>query len=320
MQIEHLNYNIPLEFCEDKLYNRDISFYNTLLKVIDMDDKKLRAMLAVVRTGSFSRAAEEIGYTQSGMTQMMNSLENELGCPLFVRGFNGVTLTPEGKQLLPYIEDVNRSMNRLRDEIDLVNGGAQRPLRIGAYASISKNWLPPVIKAYRSEHPDVSIELRVGAEEIPDWLDANAIDLALVDDSRKRGYRWIPLHEEALMAVVPVSAEFDGRESVTLEELAAHPFIMAPLNQLKSSSGVMPDFSAHEKIMLDSADDAILLSLVEQGLGVTVLPELAIHGRDARVHTLPLNPPLRWELGLVLPKTVSNTVNEFVNFLLREKR
>lgn len=285
-----------------------------------MDDKKLRAMLAVVRTGSFSRAAEEIGYTQSGMTQMMNSLENEFGCPLFVRGFNGVTLTPEGKRLLPYVEDVNRAMDHLRDEIDQISGGAQRPLRIGAYASISKNWLPPVIKAYRSEHPEVSIELRVGADEIPDWLDANAIDLALVDDSRKRGYRWIPLHEEALLAVAPLNTEFDGRESVTLEELAAHPFIMAPLNQLKSSSGVMPDFSAHEKIMLDSADDAILLSLVEQGLGVTVLPELAIRGRDARVRILPLDPPLCWELGLVLPKTVNSTVSEFVHFLLRERR
>lgn len=286
-----------------------------------MDDKKLRAMLAVVRTGSFSRAAEEIGYTQSGMTQMMNSLENEFGCALFLRGFNGVTLTPEGKQLLPYVEDVDSDMRRLRDEIELVNGGAQRPLRIGAYASISKNWLPSIIKDYRREHPDVSIELRVGAEEIPDWLDANAIDLAMVDDSRKRGYRWIPLHEEALLAVVPIGGTFDNRESVTLDELALHPFIMTPLNQLKSSSGIaLPDFSAHEKIVLDSADDAILLSLVEQGLGVTVLPELAVHGRAAKVRTLPLDPPLRWELGVVLPKTVNNTVNEFVNFLLREKR
>lgn len=286
-----------------------------------MDDKKLRAVLAVVRTGSFSRAAEEIGYTQSGMTQMMNSLENEFGCTLFVRGFNGITLTPEGKHLLPYIEDVDSAMRHLRDEIDLVNGGARRPLRIGAYASISKNWLPAIIKAYREEHPDVSIELRVGAEEIPGWLDANTIDLALVDDSRKRGYRWIPLHEDALLAVVPVSSEFDGRESITLEELALHPFIMTPINQLKASSGItLPDFSVHEKIALDSADDAILLSLVEQGLGVTVLPELAVHGHAAKVRTLPLDPPLRWELGVVLPKNTNSTVREFVDFLLRRKQ
>lgn len=286
-----------------------------------MDDKKLRAMLAVVRAGSFSRAAEEIGYTQSGMTQMMNSLENEFGCTLFIRAFNGVTLTSEGKQLLPYIEDVDSAMRHLRDEIDLVNGGARLPLRIGAYASISKNWLPTIIRDYRQEHPDVSIELHVGAEEIPGWLDSNAIDLALVDDSRKRGYRWIPLHEEALLAVVPVSSAFDGRDSITLDELALHPFIMTPLNQLKSSSGIaLPDFSVHEKITLDSADDAILLSLVEQGLGVTVLPELAVRGHAAQVRTLPLDPPLRWQLGVVLPKTVNSTVREFVDFLLRKKR
>ena len=95
---------------------------------------------------------------------------------------------------------------------------------------------------------------------------------------------------------------------------------MTPLNQLKSSSGMLPDFSVHEKIMLDSADDATLLSLVEQGLGVTVLPELAMQGHSAQVRTLPLAPPLRWQLGVVLPKTVNSMVREFVSFLIAQKQ
>ena len=74
------------------------------------------------------------------------------------------------------------------------------------------------------------------------------------------------------------------------------------------------------KSMLDSADDATLLSLVEQGLGVTVLPELAMQGHSAQVRTLPLDPPLRWQLGVVLPKTVNSMVREFVSFLIAQKQ
>lgn len=280
-------------------------------EVIHMDDKKLRAMLAAVRTGSFSRAAEEIGYTQSGMTQMMNSLENELGCPLFVRSFNGVSLTQEGRQLLPYIADADAAMRRLQAEISHVAGGTRRPIRIGAFASIATHQLPAVIKAYRSKHPDIAIELRVGTDEILSWLDADAIDLALVDSSRRGAYRWLPLYEEELVAVVPGSSTLAGRARLSLQELAQHPFIMTPLNELRTQM----DVQLREQIMIDSPDDSTLLSLVAQGLGVTVLPARAARGRGEQIQAIPLDPPLHWKLGAVLPKSVRGAVHDFVEFL-----
>ena len=148
-----------------------------------MDDKKLYALLEAVRSGSLSKAASELGYTQSGLTQMMNSLEDELGCCLLVRGYNGIKLTTAGEQLLPFIEDASASMKRLKDEARLSSAGQGKPIRIGVFPSITKSWLPYILKEYQKKCPGTSIEITVGNIEMQDWLDKDNVDLVLGEES-----------------------------------------------------------------------------------------------------------------------------------------
>ena len=95
-----------------------------------MDDRKLKTLLAAVRTGSFSKAAEELICTQSAVTQTMNSLEDELGVRLVERSHSGVRLSEEGEALLPFIVEADAAMNKLEREAKAVSEGRAQPLRI----------------------------------------------------------------------------------------------------------------------------------------------------------------------------------------------
>ena len=114
-----------------------------------MDTKKLAALAAAVRLGSFTRAAEELGYTQSGLTHMMNSLEKDVGFPLLVRGRTGVRLTPAGQRIFPLVQECLNGAKALEREILLINTQQEESVRVAAYDSIARHWLPEVIQRFR---------------------------------------------------------------------------------------------------------------------------------------------------------------------------
>ena len=116
-----------------------------------MDIEKLRALRTAADTGSITRAAARLGYSQPGLTGMLNRLEQEIGYPLLRRGSGGVSLTPEGQALLPYIDSLLRENDAFEKAVNLHRPARQDVLRIGSYTSISKNWLPRVIKSFSAQ-------------------------------------------------------------------------------------------------------------------------------------------------------------------------
>ena len=107
-----------------------------------MDSKKLEILVTAADLGSFAKAAEVVGYTQSGLTHMMNSLEREIGLPLLVRNHNGVFLTEQAKALLPTIRAFLRTNAKLENQIQSLREIKTQTIRIAAYASIAMHWMP----------------------------------------------------------------------------------------------------------------------------------------------------------------------------------
>ena len=97
-----------------------------------MDARKLNAIMTAIDLGSFSKAAESVGYTQSGLTHLVNSLEKELGFPIVHRDHMGITLTEEGKQLLPYIHAFLDANQQLQAKTEEIRKGAKQTIRIAA--------------------------------------------------------------------------------------------------------------------------------------------------------------------------------------------
>ena len=114
-----------------------------------MDSKKLEALAAAVEYGSFTRAAQQLGYTQSGLTHMMNSLEREIGFPVLVRDRWGVRLTPSGQRIMPMVQQCLTANQSLEREISLINSHQEDTIRVASYASIAMHWLPEIIQRFR---------------------------------------------------------------------------------------------------------------------------------------------------------------------------
>ena len=103
-----------------------------------MDDKKIRAFLTIIQLGSLRRAAQELNYTQSGLTQMMKHLEQEVGCRLLRRSHSGVTMTESAEHLLPYFQAADQALLQLRHESEQFSGPQRKTIVIGAFPSIAK--------------------------------------------------------------------------------------------------------------------------------------------------------------------------------------
>ena len=118
--------------------------------------------LKVCETGSFSKAAEALNYTQSGISQMMAGLEEELGVQLFARINRGVTLTDNGTRLLPYVRELANQKDRLRQAAFNINHKVEGKLRVGSISSITTRWMPEVVHYFKET-------LSEGGDGDPGW-------------------------------------------------------------------------------------------------------------------------------------------------------
>lgn len=195
-----------------------------------MDTKKLEALAAAVEHGSFTRAAEALGYTQSGMTHMMNSLERDIGFPVLLRGRAGVRLTPAGERIYPLVRQVLSASQALDREIALINSHKEDTIRVTAYSSIAMHWLPEVIQQFRHNHPGVDVEIRMGnIEDVFRWVSEDKMDLGFASRQEGMTLEWVRLRDDPLLAILPPDYDLDGRHSFPVEGFSGEEFLMPSL-------------------------------------------------------------------------------------------
>ena len=276
-----------------------------------MDDGRLRAVLTAVDRGSFSKAAAELGYTQSAMTHLVNNLEAELGCTLLNRGSHGVRLSDEGEKLLPYIKNVLDACDALRQEAAAQSQTQSCQLSLGCFASIARAELPQLLQEFGAAYPDIELEVTVRGYELPKLLERGEVQLALVDESCAEGFEWIPLTRVPLVAVVPPSFKWE-RERISIERLLREPFFTC--REQYAEKLLPPDA---KRIQVEATDDATILSLVAGGLGVSVLSSFSLVGYEGQVKAIPLELPVVVRVGVAIKsiEAASTAARRFVRFL-----
>lgn len=268
-----------------------------------MDTAKVRALLTAADLGSISRAAEALGYTQSGVTHIIRALEDEAGFPLLLRGNRGVKLTADGERLAPLLRELIHATDRLEQEMALTRGVESGLVRIGTYSSISLHWLPSILEAFQARYPNIEVELLEGnALEIEDWLSSGRIDIAYTSLRPNYTFDTIKILDDPMYAVLPKNHPRAHDRSFPITAFKGEPFLVyvsdtkpeADLAQAMEMAGV----SATAKF--SSNFDMTILAMVEHNLGITIMPRLILQGSIADVAAIPIEPRISRSLGIAV--------------------
>lgn len=285
-----------------------------------MDSAKCKAFVVSADCGSFSRAAELLSYTPSGLSQLVNSLEEELNLQLLHRSKKGVSLTEDGASILPLIREYIRQENIVLQTASEINGLVQGSIRIASYPSIAIHWLPEVIRAFEDDYPQVEIRMMEGMRsELCQWLDEGKANLALMGYMENMPYDWIPLAEDPMMAVLPKNHPMADKEFFPIELCAEEKFVMPVMGKDPDVLSLFEKNNISPNIHYTTLANFAALSLVEQGLGISIMNELITKNFSNDVSVIPLSPAEYLSLGIAVPSLdkLSPAVRRFINYTVR---
>lgn len=241
-----------------------------------MNFSKYKALLTAVDTGSFSAAAEKLGYTQSGLSHMMNSLESELGFPVLVRGHFGIKLTPEGERIFPMLRKLVMSEDALMNEVELIKSYGDNVIRIGVFDSIARAWLPELVREVEAEFPDITFNMQTGTvTELYGGLDEGRYDVCFGTKNAKYDFKWIPLFSDPFYAILPPAYPIT-RETFPIEAFNGTKFLMPGLGFDDDIGAVFTEYNVKPFVTQTYVDDPAVIQMVENGQGITMLSDLII--------------------------------------------
>lgn len=257
------------------------------------------ALQKIVDLGSFSRAAEALGYTQSAISQMIQSLENELSFKLVNRSRTGARLTQEGAELYPYIQRLIYQYLAMEEKSKEIRGLETGVVRMGTLASISVHWLPKLLKEFQAQYPKVEFVIHQGDyTSMQEWIKTGAVDFGFVNPQAVTGIETLVLKEGAMLAVLPENHPLAQREVVPLELLAAEPFILLEEGHYYETLEVFRSIGVSPNVKYTIHDDYGIMTMVEAGLGVSILAELVLRRTSYRLALRPTEPPVSRTIAL----------------------
>lgn len=265
-----------------------------------VDSKKLEILMTAADLGSFTKASEVVGYTQSGLTHMMDALEKEIGFPLLQRSHNGIQLTAQGRRLMPAIREFLRANANLENEIQTIAEQKTEVIRIAAYASIAMHWIPEILYRFRRLCPEANVDLRMvdHALEPFELLESGQADVIFASRQNYSHCNWIPLYRETMYAILPRDYPLRGKNEFPLEEFAGRDFLMPYGNFDNDVNAVLKPVGIKLNAKASKVDDETVIRMVGRGLGVSMMSELMIRGRTDDVQCVPVCPPAIRELGM----------------------
>ena len=229
-----------------------------------MNTQRIRILLAAIDYGSFTRAGAELGYTQSYLTQIMKSFEEEIGFPLLIKTNRGVEPTNEARMLLPSMRQLISCEEKVSQEMAEIQGIRKGTIKIGSFVSTSVHWVPKILEYFQNNYPDVVFQIEeLGHDELIRGLIDGSLDIA-------------PVLDDPMLVVFPPKYDLSSYDYVPVEILEKYPFIMTYRSYDKDPHKVFDDAGLSPEVRYYSRDDFAVLAMVQRGLGLAILPELTV--------------------------------------------
>jgi Transcriptional regulator len=284
-------------------------------------DKNIQKYLAFIKTveyGSFTKAAERLNYSQSGVSRMIADLEAEWNVVLLERSRSGVRLTSEGLKILPYARNVVQEYQKLQTQIEELHGLQSGLIRIGTISSVATHWLPNIIKAFQKEYPNIDYELLLGDyTEIEAWILEGRVDCGFLRLPTRTELDTIFLEQDKLLVILPENHKLADCDRFPVHALGDEPFMLLEKGAKAEISEIFELHNITPKTQFTTWDDYAIMSMVEGGLGISVLPELILKRIPYRIVIKELDVPAYRKLGLAMKSKESAplVVKRFLEYL-----
>lgn len=285
-----------------------------------METARCKAFLAAAESGTLTAAADALGYTPSGVSQLITALEEDLGFRLLDRTRKGVRLSREGERMLPMVRQFVQYEEDLYEMAENINGLSTGSVTIASYLSIATFWLPEVIRAFQTDYPKIDIRLMEGNwTQIRENLVSGKADVAVLTYDETDDFEWIPLAEDEMVAVLPHDHPLAGEDVYPLRKCMEEDFIMPGLGRDVDVVHLLEKHGLHPHIKYETTDSMVMLSMIRSGLGMSVINRLTTGRWADDIAILPLDPPSTMTFGIAMQKERSQSpaVEKFVEYAVR---
>ncbi len=265
-----------------------------------MESARLKAFVESADRGSFKAAADALGYTSSGVSQLVVALEKDLGLKLLDRSSKGVKASAEGELLLPLARTYISKEQDIYDLASEIRGVTTGSVTIATYPSVAVTWLPEVVRRYKNDFPNVHINIiECVRPEIFDHLDNHRADMSFLIYSElmaREAYEWIPLADKEVIAVLPQDHPFAVEKAYPIGLCEDEDFILSPHDT--EINEMLERYNVHPKVKYSTNDTPATLAMVRMGLGVSFVNELSAKYWNEDLVKLPIYPPQKMTFGI----------------------
>ena len=280
--------------------------------------QKFQAFVKTVEYGSFTEAARALAYSQSSVSKMIADLENMWNVRLLERSRNGLVLTSEGMQILPYARRLVDEYDRMQEQIRLMNGIQTGIIRIGAFSSVATYWMPNIIRRFQQDYPNIEYEILIGDySEIERWIAQGRVDCGFSRLPVKAGLEGTLLERDELVVILPEGHSLAAKDKVDPLDLNDEPFMLLEHGGKTEVSELLEEYQVDPNVLFTTWDDYAIMAMVESGLGVGILPRLILQRIPYNIEIRSLSVPVFREIGFVMREQadVSEAVKRFISYL-----
>ena len=272
----------------------------------------------VMENGSFTKTAEELGYSQSAVSQAVRTLEQETETVLIDRKKDGIGLTADGEQYLPYFQQIYQAEKNLERKEEEMKGLTNSAIRIGTFTSVSRTFLPRLMMEFKKQYPEVRFILQQGEyTSIAQWVRNGSVDFGFANAEAVPGLETSILYKDEMAAVLPKGHPLTEKQVISLKDLEQEPFILLDEGEYSVPEQAFRRAGLHPKIEYKVYDDYSILAMVRQSLGVSAMYKRVLEGFEAGLAVRPVKERMERPVALVWKdwNTMPFAARKFVSYV-----
>ena len=271
---------------------------------------KYQIFIKTVECGSFTKAAKLLGFTQSGVSHAIGALEAELGLVLLSRDRGGLSLTADGRAMLPYFQEICAMQHQLEEAAKDLKGMETGLVRVGTFTSVSVQWIPYILKSFRDKYNNIEFEILPGDyKQVERWVEDGVADCGFLRLPGQRRLDYVPLHRDQLLVITAPDYPLEEGRPFPSAELARLPFIQQDEGEDSEVGAALDELQVEPRIHYTVKEDQTILAMVSNDLGISIMPELMVKRSPFPLRQYPLEKPFYRNIGLAVKDRESCSVS-----------